>query len=78
MQCKKCNSENVSIQKVSTTKKKKKGLGYWLLFGWFIDLLLWLFLTIPRLLIAMFVPKKTKTVVHTEAVCQSCGYSWKI
>ena len=78
MNCKKCNSENVIIQRVSITKRKKKGLGYWLLFGWLIDLLLWIFLTLPRLLIALFVPKKTKTEVHTEAVCQSCGYSWKV
>ena len=78
MTCKKCNSENVNIQRVSVTTKKKKGMGYWLLFGWLIDLMLWCFLTIPRLLIAMFAPKKTKTEVHTEAVCQSCGYSWKV
>lgn len=78
MICKKCGSENVNIQKVSVTKRKRKGLGYWLLFGWLIDIVLWMCLTIPRLLIAMFVPKKTKTTVHTEAVCQDCGYSFKV
>jgi len=77
MVCKKCNSENVQVQRVSVTKRKKKGISYWL-FGWFIDLMLWLFLTFPRLLIAIFAPKKTKTKIHSEAVCQDCGYSWKI
>lgn len=76
--CKKCNSDKVNIQKVSITKRKKKGFAYWFLFGWLLDLLSWLLLTVPRLLIAIFVPKKTKTKVHTEAVCQSCGYSWKV
>lgn len=78
MNCKKCNSENVSMQRVSVTKRKKKGLVYWLFFGWLIDLLSWIFLTLPRLIIAIFAPKRTKTKVHTEAVCQNCGYSWKI
>lgn len=78
MICNKCGSEKVNVQKVSITKRKKKGLGYWLLFGWLIDLLLWIFLTLPRLLIAIFVPKKTKTTVHTEAICQECGHSWKV
>jgi len=60
MACKKCNSENVQVQRVSVTKRKKKGISYWL-FGWFIDFMLWLFLTFPRLLVAIFAPKKTKT-----------------
>ena len=78
MNCKKCNSENVIVQKVSSQVKKGKGWKYWLLFGWAIDMLLWLFLTLPRLIIAIFKPKKTKTKFHTEAVCQDCGYSWRV
>lgn len=77
MKCKKCGSENVQVQRIAVTKKKKKGLGYWL-FGWIIDLLLWLFLTIPRLIWAVIRPRKTKTKIHSEAVCQNCGYSWKL
>lgn len=78
MKCKKCGSENVQVQRVSITKNKKKGLIYWLFFGWLIDLLLWIFLTFPRLLWAIIRPKKTKTKTHSEVVCQSCGFSWRI
>lgn len=78
MNCKKCNSENVNVQKVTITKTKKKGLMYWLLFGWLIDVLLFLFWTIPFLLIKLLFPKKVKTKVYTAAVCQSCGHSWKL
>ncbi|GEM_PF-698436 len=75
--CKKCGSENIQVQKISTQVKKKKGLMYWSI-GWIIDLGLWLFLTVPRLIIQIFKPNKTVTKTHTEAVCQNCGYSWKI
>jgi predicted nucleic-acid-binding Zn-ribbon protein len=78
MNCKKCGSNNVNIQRIATTKKKGKGLMYWLLFGWLLDILLWIFLTLPRLIIAILKPKKTKTKVHTEAICQDCGYSWRV
>lgn len=76
--CKKCGSDSISVQKVSVTKSKGKGWAYWLLFGWLIDLALWLFLTLPRLIFAIFRKKKVKTKVHSEAVCQNCGYSWKV
>lgn len=78
MTCKKCNSNNVNIQRVSVTKRKGGGIAYWLLFGWLIDLVLWFVLTIPRLIIAIFRPKKTKTKAYSEAVCQDCGYSWRV
>lgn len=78
MKCKKCNSDNVNIQRVSITKKKKKGILYWLLFGWLWELLLFIFLTVPFLIVKLLFPKKTKTTVHSEAVCQSCEYSWKV
>jgi predicted nucleic-acid-binding Zn-ribbon protein len=78
LSCKKCGSENINIQRISITKNKKKGIFYWLFFGWLIDLFLWLFLTLPRLIFAIFRPRKVKTKVHSEAVCQNCGYSWKV
>ncbi len=82
MKCVKCKSENVTVQMITDTHSKKQGHGilYWLCFGWFIDFLLWIFLTIPRILIALFMPKKQKIVSKTSsmAVCQSCGHSWKI
>lgn len=81
MTCPKCKSENVNIQMVSETKLKKKhhGILYWCCFGWLLDMMLWICLFIPRLLVAIFRPKryKTKTKHHSEAVCQSCGNHWK-
>lgn len=78
MKCKKCGSEKVSVQQIAINKNKKKGWKYWLLFGWAIDMMLWIFLTIPRLIIGIFKPKKIVTKVQTKAVCQNCGYSWRI
>ena len=82
MTCPNCNSENVTTQIVTETKMKKKhhGIVYWLFFGWLIDLLLWFFLTIPRLIVAIFRPKRNKIVTKskTMAVCQSCGNTWAI
>ena len=78
MKCRKCGNENVNVQKIAITKNKKKGLFYWLFCIWIIDLLLWLFLTLPMLIIKIFKPKKVKTIIKTEAVCQDCGYSWKV
>lgn len=82
MVCPKCNSNNVNVQMVSESKLKKRhrGLAYWLLLGWLIDLCLWIFLTIPRLLIAMFGGKRNKIVTKHKsiAVCQNCGHNWNI
>lgn len=75
--CKKCGSENIQVQKIATQVKKKKGLMYWSV-GWIIDLMLWIFLTLPRLIIQMFKPSKTVTKTDTVAVCQNCGNDWKI
>ena len=80
MKCPKCESENVTIQVVTEVKEKKnKGLLYWIFVGWWWEPLAWIFLTLPKLLIAVFSKKsKTVTKTHKEAVCQNCGYSWEI
>lgn len=82
MNCPKCNSENITVQIVTETKLKNnnKGCMYWLLIGWWLEFLLWFFLTVPRLLIAIFVPKNQKLVTKEKnmAVCQNCGHSWNI
>lgn len=80
MTCPKCGSENVSVQMVTEVKeKRKKGVLYWLLVGWWWEPLAWLFLTLPKLIIALFGRKK-KVVSKTRkmAVCQSCGHTWEI
>ena len=78
MVCPRCRSNNVSVQFVTEIKeKRKKGLLYWLFIGWWWEIFAWLFLTLPKLIIAIF-SKKTKTVSKTSkrALCQNCGYSW--
>ena len=78
MQCRKCKSENVSVQAVTTTKNKNHGFTYWLFIGWWLEPLMWIFLTIPWLIIKIFKPRKMSSKTHSEAVCQSCGHRWKI
>lgn len=78
MVCKKCNSTNVNVQLLSETRKKKKGALYWILIGWWFELFMWLFLTLPWLIIKIFKPDKYKNKVTKRAVCQDCGFSWEL
>lgn len=77
MQCSKCGSTNVNVQMVSKIKKKHSWV-YWLLIGWWLEPILFLFLTLPYLLVKIFKPNKYKTKTIKTAVCQNCGHSWKI
>ena len=82
MNCPKCNSNNVNVQMVTDTQMKTKhhSIFYWLFIGWWLEIILWFFLTIPRLLIALFMPKNKKLVQkhRSIAVCQDCGNSWNL
>ena len=82
MKCEKCQSEKVNVQVVSESQLKTKhhGILYWLLIGWWLEMFLWLFLTLPRLIFALFGHKKQKIVTKHKnmAVCQECGHTWKI
>jgi len=78
MKCPKCGNENINIQAVTVTKNKKHGIFYWVLIGWWLEPIMWLFLTLPWLLIKIFKPSKTHSKTHSEAVCQSCGKRWKV
>ena len=105
MNCPKCGSSNVSANthqenrgSVTTTntrsvyKQKGHGIIWWLLIGWWwwiVDLALWIFMFIPRLLIKLFHRKKyvgkstsvTATVNNiayvTVCTCNNCGHTWK-
>ena len=80
MKCPKCRSENVEIQMVSEVKeKRKKGILYWIFIGWWWEPILWVFLTIPKLIFTIF-GRKTKVVTEVKkiAICQDCGHSWEI
>ena len=82
MICPKCSSNNVNVQMVTNTysKKDKRSCFYWVIIGWWLELFLWIFLTLPRLLLAVFLPKRQKIVSSIEkiAVCQNCGNSWNM
>lgn len=105
MFCPKCGSDNVTVQTFqensgSTTitktksKYKEKGHGclWWLTIGWWwwiVDIMLWIFLFIPRFCVQLFKKKKYKgkstsvaTTVNdvaykTICVCQNCGNRWE-
>lgn len=84
MKCLKCESENVNVQLVEkhSLSKKGKGLIWWICVGWWwwiIDLMLWIFLTIPRLFVQILKPSKQKMKSKTVSmfVCQTCGHTWK-
>jgi len=101
MTCPKCGSTNVTIQafqenrgSITTTKSKYKEKGHgclwWIFIGswwWIIDLLLWIFLFIPRILLHIGRKKKYKgtsrsitvnDIQYTNVcICQDCGHSWK-
>lgn len=82
MHCSKCGSENVNVQLLNETimKRKHHSAFYWLFIGWWLELILWIVLTIPRLLFFLFVPRNKKIVNRTikKAVCQNCGNTWNI
>ena len=73
MKCPKCGSENVQVQAVTTVKTKHRGC-----LGW----CLWILLAICTIGLIIIIPlltnSKTKSKTHSEAVCQNCGYRWKV
>lgn len=78
MKCPKCGSENVMVQAVTTVKNKKHGWVYWVCFIWLFDLLIWILLFLPRLIIQLCKKTKVTSKTHSEAVCQNCGNRWKV
>lgn len=80
MVCPKCGSEHVIVSAVNeVTTKRRKGVLYWIFIGWWWEFFAWLFLTLPKLIIAIFAPKKKiKAKTVTYAVCQDCGNRWKV
>jgi len=82
MQCIRCGSTQVNIQAVTETtfKRKKKSLLYWLTIGWLIEPMLWIFLTLPKLIYELFKPHRitAKSKTNTIAICQNCGKSWRV
>ena len=81
MKCSACGSENVFLQSVTEVKevKRKRGCAYWLFIGWWLEIIMWVFLTLIRLIILCF-SRRTKVVSETStvAICQRCGYRWTV
>jgi len=78
MTCKKCGSNNVNIQAVASMHQKRHGCLYQLLIGWWLNIFLWLWFTIPMIFIKLFFPKHIVSKTTSMAVCQNCGNSWKV
>ena len=80
--CPRCHGTNVNIQAINNIQleDKRHGCAWWIFVGWWWVPIKWLFFTLPALIIKIFKPKKQKVVntVHSFAVCQSCGYQWRV
>ena len=78
--CPKCKSNDISVQVVSDThtKTKKRGLLYWVSFWWFVEFIIWFLAAIPMLIGKLLRGKKIVTDFKKFAVCQNCGYKWKV
>ena len=80
MKCPKCGSVNVNIQAVTEVhEKRRKGFWYWLLIGWWWEIIAWILFGVWKLLVVLF-GRKTKVVSKTRsvAVCQNCGKRWNV
>jgi len=77
IKCPKCKTNNIQIQVVNETRLKRKRRSFimWVLFWWWVEILMWVFLTLPRIIIMLFGSKKQKIVNTTvkKGVCQNCG-----
>lgn len=73
MICRKCGNDNVNIQSVSNVSIKRRGC-----LGW----IMWIILAFCTLGLIIIIPlltnSKIKNESHSEAICQSCGYKWRI
>lgn len=82
MKCHRCGSTNVIVTIVNESQlvKDKPSCVWWLFVGWWWIPVKWLFFTIPALILKIFVPAKMKLHKreYTEAVCQDCGYHWRV
>ena len=73
MICPRCNSNNVKVEIVTDVKTKRRGC-----IGWFFWILLAIITIGLIIIIPLITNSKTKTKHWTEAVCQNCGYTWRV
>lgn len=72
--CPKCGSNNVTFQLVQ--EQKKRGF-FKFIFHLIIKFILLIF-NLILWLISLLIPKARKTKTSKYAICQNCGYSWKV
>ncbi len=70
MNCKKCGSDNVTVQYSEYEKSKRRSV-LWNLMMILLTGGFWIVWILLR-------NKKTKTVKNKYALCQDCGNSWKL
>lgn len=78
MKCKSCGSENVTVQIENSLKTQHHSCLYWLLIGWWLNPLLWIFATLPMIFISIFIPKRQRMTSRKVFVCNDCGKSWRV
>lgn len=76
--CPRCKSERINVQAVNHIKSKGKGCIYWLFIGWWLEMIMWIFFTLPWLVIKIIKPKNYSQKMSKQAVCQNCGHSWRV
>ena len=74
MRCIKCGSENVNVQLVNESKRRGCLSS---IISFTIKLIL-IFVSFILWIISLLIPKVKRIKTNKYAVCQNCGYSWKI
>lgn len=73
MVCPRCNSSNIRIESVTDVKTKHRGCLAWCL---------WILLAVCTIGLILIIPaitnSKVKSKRYSEAVCQHCGYRWRV
>lgn len=73
----------VGTNRVVVQYKRSKGCLYWMIIGWWLEPIVAFFRWIAEILFggkkkSGFNVNASKAIVHTVAVCQNCGHSWRI
>lgn len=83
MTCPKCGNSNVNLQVVNQSQlvAKHHSIMWWICIGFWWVPIKWLIFTVPALIFKIFgigKRQKIKNTIYKTAVCQNCGYNWKI
>lgn len=74
--CPRCGGTMNFQASTYTLNRSRHGMLYWLVIGWWLHPLLWIFLTLPMLLWRVIAPNRREKVrTKTVGVCQKCGYT---